>query len=121
MPIRPEMKARYPKNWKAIRIDIATRAGWKCEWCGVPNRRVIQRSADGLAFLDLTVDPARNLKDGWAKPVRIVCTVAHVYDPAPENCDPSNLAFLCQRCHNRHDAKARAAGRAERATRTEGV
>ena len=25
-----------------------------------------------------------------------------------ENCDPSNLKALCQRCHNRYDAKMRA-------------
>ena len=37
----------------------------------------------------------------------IVLTIAHVTDPAPENVDPSNLAALCQRCHNRHDSEHR--------------
>lgn len=28
MPIKPENRARYPKNWKAIRVEILERA-----WC----------------------------------------------------------------------------------------
>ncbi len=39
--------------------------------------------------------------------VVIVLTIAHLHDPDPMNCDPSNLAALCQRCHNQHDAKMR--------------
>ena len=38
---------------------------------------------------------------------RVVLTVAHL-DHTPENCDPSNLRALCQRCHNKYDAKHRA-------------
>ena len=26
----------------------------------------------------------------------------------PKNCDPENLRALCQKCHNRYDAKHRA-------------
>ena len=36
MPIRPENKARYPKNWPEISARIRARAGNKCEDCGVP-------------------------------------------------------------------------------------
>lgn len=46
--------------------------------------------------------------------VRIVLTVAHL-DHQPENVGDDNLAALCQRCHNRYDAKMRAAGIRERA------
>lgn len=56
--------------------------------------------------------------DGW-KVIRIICTVSH-QDHHPENNDGyettgkvlpverSNLKFLCQACHNRHDGKHRA-------------
>ena len=32
MPIRPENKARYPKDWKQISLRIRERAGWRCEY-----------------------------------------------------------------------------------------
>ena len=40
--------------------------------------------------------------------------VAHIYDDRPEAASFLNLAALCQRCHNRHDMMARAAGRRDR-------
>ena len=45
----------------------------------------------------------------------VVLTVAHVYDKRPEACSLLNLAALCQRCHNRHDAADHAQGKRERA------
>lgn len=37
MPIRPENRSRYPKNWKQIRTSILERAHNQCEFCGVGN------------------------------------------------------------------------------------
>ena len=37
MPIKPENKSRYPKNWKEIRERILIRANNRCEFCGVEN------------------------------------------------------------------------------------
>ena len=37
MPIKPENRERYPKNWKEIRESILMRAENKCEFCGVEN------------------------------------------------------------------------------------
>lgn len=115
MPIRPEMKARYPANWREIREAIRERAGDRCEWCGIANKVYALVTNRGIRF---DVDRSRRLLEllaevyrltlGPLRVVRIVCTVAHVHDKRPEACDPSNLAFLCQRCHNRHDAKDRA-------------
>lgn len=31
MPIHPENRARYPKDWKAIREQVLERAAHKCE------------------------------------------------------------------------------------------
>lgn len=88
MPIRPENKARYPKNWKEIREAILKRANNCCEFCGVSNH--------SYHF---------NPKTG--KVVRVVLTIAHL-NHTPEDCRPENLRALCQRCHNQYDAKHRA-------------
>ncbi len=98
MPIRPENRARYPKDWKAISLSIRDgRAGWKCE--GSP------------AYPDCRAE------HGKPHPVtggKVVLTVGHL-DHVPENCDPANLKAWCQRCHNTYDMPMRRAGIAERA------
>jgi len=98
MPIRPENKARYPKDWKQISLSIRERAGWRCEFVDANEWRC----------------PAIN---GELHPFtlsRVVLTVAHL-DHKPENCDPDNLMAMCQRCHNIYDAPMRRAGIKERA------
>lgn len=135
MPIRAEMKDRYPKDWYQISLRVRERAGWKCEWCGVPNGELGGRIHGGRWL------KARPLGNGgrgpsgleWPKEgdwswcgngetegtanlriVRIVLTVAHL-DHQPENCADENLKALCQRCHNRYDAPMRRRGISERA------
>jgi len=81
MPIRPENRSRYPKDWKAISLSIKERAGWKCE--GTPN------------YPDCRAESGREHPDTRSI---VVLTVSHT-DHQPENCDPSNLRALCQRCH----------------------
>jgi hypothetical protein len=92
MPILPENKARYPRDWKLrSRFVRFYRAKNRCEWCGAEN--------------------------GKPHPVtgsRVVLTVAHVFDERPEAASLLNLAALCQRCHNRHDAPGRQARRKAR-------
>jgi hypothetical protein len=95
MPIRAEMKHRYPKEWPLISLWVRVCAGWRCEWCAA-------------------VHGQPNPKTGS----KVVLTVAHVHDPAPENVTPGNLAALCQRCHNRHDGRSRANGTRLRAMAT---
>jgi cytochrome c1 len=46
----------------------------------------------------------------WDRPIHIILTVAHLNHDETDN-QPEYLAHLCQRCHNRHDAKHRAAPR----------
>lgn len=80
MPIRPENRSRYPKDWRAISQRIRfVRAAGKCEWCGAKH---------GQPYPDTGSI--------------VVLTVAHL-DHQPENCDDSNLAALCQRCHLHYD------------------
>lgn len=80
MPIRPENRHRYPKDWQAISRRIRfDRASGKCEWCGA-------------------VHGQPHPKTGSV----VVLTVAHL-DHMPENNDDANLAALCQRCHLNYD------------------
>lgn len=46
-------------------------------------------------------------KIGGFKYIQIILTIAHLNDPNPMNCEDSNLAALCQKCHNKHDAPMR--------------
>lgn len=131
MPIRPENKDRYPKDWKATSNRIRERAGNFCEKCFAPNGARIRRgvSRDGVpvwrephwsAYEDgASADDGSRVPDtgedvvDWGEPVKVVLTVAHL-DHTPENCDPDNLRAWCQRCHNVYDAPMRAAGIAKR-------
>lgn len=104
MPIKPENKARYPKDWNAIRRRILERAEHACEFCGVANYSYGFRAGDG-SFV-----PLQNEDEAFAtgrlppdtKLIKIVLTIAHL-DHTPEHNDPANLKALCQRCHLRYD------------------
>ena len=114
MPIRPENKARCPKDWKRIADAIRERAGDRCEGspaypdCRVPNGAVGYRVDGRWVQIGESIDDAglasdAALEDGH-RVVRIVLTVAHL-DHTPENCDDDNLKAMCQRCHLTYDAE----------------
>jgi hypothetical protein len=86
MPIRPENKARYPKDWKAISLEVREAAGWVCE--GSP------------AYPECR---AENAKPHPVTGSVVVLTVAHL-NHQPEDCDRANLKAWCQRCHLTYDA-----------------
>ena len=97
MPIRPENRARYPKDWKRISLEVRMAANWMRE--GSP------------AYPDCRAH------NGEPHPVtgsKVVLTVAHL-DHVPENCGANNLKAMCQRCHNTYDMPMRRAGIAQRA------
>jgi 5-methylcytosine-specific restriction endonuclease McrA len=134
MPIKPENKARYPKNWPEIRVLILMRANDRCEQCKVANGDLIVRgidkdagtfqrfegdgevyAADDGRYLGLC-KASEYCGNKWT---RIVLTIAHL-DHVPENVAESNLKALCQRCHLAYDAEhhtetARATRRARKA------
>jgi hypothetical protein len=92
MPISAENKNQYPKDWKLRSKFIRFyRAKNRCEWCGAENYRS---------------HPVTGSK--------VILTVAHVYDHEPEACSFLNLAALCQKCHNEHDAVERRKQRRKR-------
>lgn len=92
MPIRPENKARYPKDWAKRSYFVRfIRGKGHCEWCGA--------------------------KHGEPHPITgsiVVLTTAHVFDDRPEAASLLNLAGLCQKCHNGHDSAKRRQGIRER-------
>lgn len=89
MPIRPENKHRYPKDWKLrSRFIRFYRAKNRCERCG-----------------------AENYQPHPVTGSKVILTVAHVYDHRPENASFFNLAAWCQKCHLTHDAAIHAENR----------
>lgn len=121
MPIKPENRARYPKNWREVSLAIRERAGWRCECegeCGrahyVPDA-VVNMVRDGL-----TPDTRCGAEQQWPHPVTgstVVLTVAHL-DHQPEHCAPENLKAMCQRCHLAYDREHH--GQTAAATRRQG-
>lgn len=133
MPIRPENRPRYPRDWKAISARIRERDGNACKWCLAPDRALILRVrgsgvwapmpdareigvegdlSDAVWLVDFRgewrnehgqrMPRHRAVRPELVRVTRVVLTVAHL-DHTPENCDESNLAALCQRCHLGYD------------------
>lgn len=120
MPIKPENKARYPKNWPEIRARILARAARhtasgkpRCEHdgCTAEDHQVgfwlagtwnPVRNWEGRVTPDSTVQIERPDFKGQIKVIRIVLTVAHL-DHVPEHCDDDNLRAWCQRHHLAYD------------------
>jgi len=122
MPIRPENRARYPKDWKRIRAAVLERAGNRCETCGLPNYAVGYRDAEGeLVSVSAHCDPASARKCIAAMRSKhpefrwliVVLTIAHL-NHVPEDCRMENLRALCQQCHLRYDARMKADGLKQR-------
>lgn len=107
MPIRPENRKRYPKDWPAISKRIRfERAEGRCECTGECG---IEHAGDPSEY---DFDGRCEALQGAAHPVTssiVVLTVAHL-DQQIENCDDDNLKAMCQRCHNRLDGPHRRAG-----------
>ena len=113
----------YPPNWLSeIRPRILARAKNCCEECNVPNYKCIFRGIwNGIeVYQDIDFDIFRadnsekivtggDMIAGYSETqqaIKIVLTISHTDHDTTHNED-SNLRALCQRCHNRHDAKYR--------------
>lgn len=110
MPIRPENKARYPRDWKTVVVPrIAKRSGNRCECtgqCGINHG--LTPESDGVrcqARHGGVIDDSLAVED-WRY---VVLTVMHL-NHQPEDCSDKNLLHGCQGCHNRYDAPVRRAG-----------
>ena len=124
MPIKPENRHRYPKDWKQVRHRILQRANWRCEHpncrarhgvTGYWRKGLFHRLPDVLWDAGYTAGDVVACDDGLQlKLIQIVLTIAHL-DHQPESCAPDNLRAWCQRCHNAYDAPMRRAGIRSRA------
>jgi hypothetical protein len=116
---------KYPADWPAIRERIQSRAGDRCEKCGVANGNIIFRSVDGSCWYDPSQDAHFAYPSGEALPdwheadlrdkfTKVCCTTAHI-DPATKHdktdCRDEALAFLCQACHLAEDLQDHLANR----------
>jgi hypothetical protein len=125
MPIKPENRARYPKDWKDVSASARERAAWKCQHAGCNARQysVGRWKETGGSFVwDAHADYATDythakqmaaeysfflfgdgpVPKGDMPVIVIVLTVAHL-DHDPTNCAPENLAAMCQRHHLAYD------------------
>lgn len=110
MPIKPENLDRYPADWCDKRVQVLSRAGYRCEWPGcnaLQHARGVWREGLFLQIVhpaapeEFDVDLAESLGDDECV-IRIVLTVAHL-DHMPEHCDLDNLRAWCQRHHLAYD------------------
>jgi len=89
MPIRPENRALYPRDWPGISKRIREdRAKGRCECdgrCGKHNGACPRSNREQL--------PSGTV---------VVLTVMHL-DHDPRNCADDNLLAACQRCHLAYD------------------
>lgn len=119
MPIRPENKARYPKDWKDISLRIRKRARKRCECrgeCGLDHFEEMDTHY-GRDYTDNGRNQpdrcmARNYEPHYHTGSKVILTTAHL-DHTPENCADTNLKAMCQRCHLRMDRHIHAANRKE--------
>jgi len=92
VPIRPENRGRYPKNWAAISRSIRfERAAGRCECLGECGRG----THDGRC-------PNLHGEPAYGTGSKVVLTTAHL-DHTPENVDPANLRAFCNGCHLFYD------------------
>lgn len=99
MPIRPENRDRYPKQWPQMVAAAAERSGGRCECdgkCGIahPGGRC----------------EAVNREPHPSTGSIVVLTLAHEHGVPLEETSIDRMFHACQRCHNRYDAPMRLAG-----------
>lgn len=104
MPIRPENKARYPKQWKAMVAQAAERSGGRCECDGKCGE---DHDGGRCAAVNSQPHPVTGSK--------VVLTLAHEHGVPLEETSIEQMFHACQRCHNRYDAPMRRRGIRERA------
>ena len=144
MPIRPENRALYPKNWKSEVVPrIRARSQNRCEChgecgiyhgisnpgismpldprrCAIANGDVTYMTPDGKwhgCYQSLKGEVIETVAGKDYRAIEIVLTVAHL-NHQPEDCSDKNLLHMCQGCHNRYDMPTRRAGIKARAKAT---
>lgn len=102
MPIKPENRALYPKNWKAIRDEILVRADFVCECLGECGGKhappaLQEELYRGSGYYRCQRHHMRAYND-----VVCILTIAHL-NHNPKDSRRRNLKAMCQGCHLRYD------------------
>jgi hypothetical protein len=113
MPIPPDLRAYYPKEWPRISAAVRfERAQGRCEGCGRPHGHRVTALRDGRWYDPVTGDwmDADGERAPWPDIIEradarawLVRLAACHRDHDPRNNDLANLLALCQRCHMIHD------------------
>jgi hypothetical protein len=107
-PAMPMIRARYPKNWNAVALQVKHEANWCCEQCQRPCRQPSEPLAEFLERVQAWRQAQTPTPPDFAEaPRRYLLTVAHL-DQRPENMERANLKALCTVCHLRFDSRFRA-------------
>ncbi len=72
----------YPEHWEELASACKSRAGWRCEFCGIAHRTPVVSERTGVVYT-VYLAAAHLDHDPW--------------NPAPR------LAALCPSCHGRYD------------------
>jgi hypothetical protein len=91
MPIRPENRSRYPKDWREISLRRKEAAGWRCECDG----RCGRGTHEGRC-------PNMHGEPAYGTGSKVVLTLAHL-NHVVEDMRPENLMVACQGCHLHYD------------------
>lgn len=110
MPIRPENRGRYPKQWKAMVADARERSGDRCECDG---KCGLIHEGGRCAAINGEPHPSTGSK--------VVLTLAHEHGVPLEETSIERMFHACQQCHNRYDAPMRRAGIQARAREAMGI
>jgi 5-methylcytosine-specific restriction endonuclease McrA len=105
----PMERDRYPANWNQIATAVKEKAGWCCEFCGKPCRRLGEKVYAFLCridqfWIDQMIEVDFEEDDLTVRAQRFTLTVAHL-DQNPGNNAADNLKALCFPCHLKHDAQ----------------
>ena len=102
--------SQYHPDWKdIIRPEVLKRDNYKCTVCKVGQRKKGYRTASG-SFVECDDFEIEYRQRHGLKVITIYLAVAHL-DHNIKNNEYSNLASMCQRCHNRHDRYFRSLNR----------
>lgn len=104
MPIRPENRDRYPREWKAMVALAGKRSGGRCECDGKCGQQHPRGRCEAV-----------NREPHPDTGSIVVLTLAHEHGVPLEETSIARMFHACQRCHNLYDAPMRRAGMQARA------